>query len=102
MAIKMKALRTFRGRGIEGRPKKGTEFETEHQERAVDLERLGLAVPLAKALAGAPQNKMEDAPSNKARPSHGGLTGQGKSPSSSPVVPPQRAGKPMRQEGKPE
>lgn len=95
--IKMKALKTFRGRDQEGRPKKGREFDVTSEARANDLIRAGLAARIGeKAEPGAPsnkveaplQNKSEDTPSrpnNTSRPLSltGGQTGEATLPLSS-------------------
>lgn len=61
MTIKMKALKTFRGKGKEGRVKTGQEFTTETKQRADELERVGLATtatgPAAKRADSPVKNK---------------------------------------------
>lgn len=113
MPVEMKAICTFRGQDIEGRPRKGRPFMCRDETRAKELELHNLAIR-AKA-EDAPLNKMEPAPLNKvdapaenkdtvieaqgggagASPlfQAGGETGAQTSPSSSaPVRQPQRRG----------
>lgn len=110
--IRMKAKRTFRGQGSEGRPKKGQEFHTDTDRRADDLVGAGLADRIDQKSESAPANKMEpplenksaitQAPRNENRPLPltGGATGQESAPSSSapervqaPSMPPRRGAK---------
>lgn len=106
MPVKMKALRTFRGRDGEGnernRVKAGTEFNVENDARAQALVRGGMAVVVQNAPAtkekSAAKDKAADPKPNKAAEAGptpaqaGGKTGEGKSQSSS--RPAQARGKP--------
>ncbi len=98
--VKMKALRTFRGRPGEGnerhRVKAGTEFTVENDGRAQALVRAGMA----SVVQGAPKekkgdkvepkgNKAAEATPTSAAPA-GGETGEAKPQSSSPAAPAQR------------
>jgi hypothetical protein len=68
--IKMKALRSFGVRSAnEGHVSRGREFIAANESRARDLEDHGLAYRLETKMQGAPLNKMEPAPSNKAESS---------------------------------
>jgi hypothetical protein len=68
--VRMKALKTFRGKASEGRPKKGSEFDAADERRANELETHKLAERLGgKAERRAPQNRMEPPPLNKMEPS---------------------------------
>lgn len=101
--IRMIALRTFAGRPEEGRVKKTREFTVVDERRADELVRHGLArmADGEKAIAGAPDNKMEQPALNKEQPfslkapnmvgnwarplsQAGGPTGEAQQPSSSP------------------
>ena len=80
MPVKMKALKTFRGRPGEGKDRlvqADSDFTVNDQQRADDLERRGLAVPEGgrRKSEKAPKNKAEQAPKNKAA-SKGPLTTQ--------------------------
>jgi hypothetical protein len=68
--IKMKALRTFGVPGAnEGPVKRGREFDARDLKRAEELESHGLAYRTdAKAVAAAPQNKMDLPPTNQMEP----------------------------------
>jgi hypothetical protein len=77
MPLRMKALRTFRGRPMEGRPQKGKEFDCEDTARANELEAHGLAKRVDVKAVAPPLNKMEPPPFNKSESSShpGGGTG---------------------------
>ncbi len=67
--MRMRALDSFATSGV-GMVHAGQEFEIDSDVRGKELEKRGLA----KAIAAAPQNKMEPAAENKGEPIAGTLT----------------------------
>lgn len=106
MPVKMKALRTFRGRDGEGnernRVKAGTEFQVADDGRASSLVRAGMATIVvgagkAKAAAVAEPKKNEAATAGPTKGQAGGKTGAAEQQSSSEPAPAQR--KPRAKKG---
>lgn len=95
MSVLMKGLRSFHGAG-EGKVRRGREFKVRDIQRANELEAHGLAYRVeTKAEPGAPLNKMESPPPNKAAEqgpfdSAGGKTGEDAPAPSSPPAPARR------------
>lgn len=83
MTIRMRALRTFRGEGNEGRPKKDREFDVADERRAEELKIHGLAVRVeGDAPVTPPQNTMEQAEGALPLSQAGGATGEDNASSS--------------------
>lgn len=102
MPVKMKALRTFRGRPGEGnernRVKSGTEFSVENDSRASALVRGGLAVVVQGAAKsegkdGKPKKENKAAEAGPTKAQAGGKTGEGNAQSLSDPAPAQKKGR---------